>query len=202
MNMMPTTQIRNKNRYKIFAEFSSDLISTITPQGVFTYVSPSVHNILGLDAEVLVGNHLYNYIHPDDIDIFTKHQLQILENQQHTSLLFRMMNHKNEYVWMETRVQLIHDAKTGMIKELILISNNANDKIMQEEKFKQTEKILSETQSLAKIGSWNYDPSKDEIFWSSGMRTIYKLSNDFVPSIKAYTSMIHPEDKERVLKNL
>ncbi len=56
---------------------------------------------------------------------------------------------------------------------------------------------LREAQALAKIGSWGYDLSDQQIEWSDQMYDLFPQSReDGPPSFESHYSSIHPEDRE------
>ncbi len=59
---------------------------------------------------------------------------------------------------------------------------------------------LDEAQQLAKIGNWNIDKIKEEIYWSKGTRLIYGVNDAFVPGYDAFVMMLHPADRDRVIE--
>jgi PAS domain S-box-containing protein len=73
------------------------------------------------------------------------------------------------------------------------------DENAQEKKLQATEKMLSEAQKLACMGSWNVDIEKREIFWSEGTKATYGITGEFVASFDTFLKMVHPDDKEWVL---
>jgi PAS domain S-box-containing protein len=63
----------------------------------------------------------------------------------------------------------------------------------------RSEQQLAEAQSIAKIGSWEWDVSTDEVSWSDELYRIYGLSREeFVPTYAGFIDGIHPEDRDRV----
>ncbi len=71
-----------------------------------------------------------------------------------------------------------------------------------EKENRETLSLLLEAQFLAKVGSWNVDVAKNEIYWSEGTRITYGVDKDFKPSFEAFISMIHPEDRDRIVAGI
>ena len=66
------------------------------------------------------------------------------------------------------------------------------------DKLRQSEKLLTDAQHIAKLGSWKWDIIKDEITWSDEMYVIYGFNkNDMEFTYEKYLKLIHPEDVER-----
>jgi two-component system, cell cycle sensor histidine kinase and response regulator CckA len=47
---------------------ASDLITVLTTDGIIRYESPSIHRLLGWRPEELIGQRVFDYVHPDDVE--------------------------------------------------------------------------------------------------------------------------------------
>ncbi|MDX1795503.1 MAG: PAS domain S-box protein [Hydrogenovibrio sp.] len=64
---------------------------------------------------------------------------------------------------------------------------------------KSLEVHLNEAQSLARIGSWEYDIQQDYLWWSDEIYRIFEIDpKDFKASYQAFMEMVHPDDREMV----
>ncbi|PSW07165.1 sensor domain-containing protein [Photobacterium lipolyticum] len=62
---------------------------------------------------------------------------------------------------------------------------------------------LEEGQRVAKIGSWHWDLTTNVLAWSKELYRIYDIDDmTLTPSLDLITQLIHPDDKERVVKAL
>lgn len=59
-----------EQRFRAFAEQSSDIILLVDKKGTVTYVNPAVH-VLGISAEERIGSDIFERVHPDDIKLVT-----------------------------------------------------------------------------------------------------------------------------------
>ena len=59
---------RREEHYRSLIEHSLDLISILNTDGTIRYVSPSHEHVLGYRLDELVGQNVFNFIHPDDLD--------------------------------------------------------------------------------------------------------------------------------------
>jgi len=58
---------------------------------------------------------------------------------------------------------------------------------------------MNTSQRLANIGNWDYDITKDNLFWSNQIYKIFEVDKSkFKPSYEYFLNVIHPEDKEMV----
>ena len=56
-----------EKKYRTLVENLNDVIYTIDPQGIITYMSPVIEKIVGYKASEIVGQHFGHFIHPDDL---------------------------------------------------------------------------------------------------------------------------------------
>ncbi|MBB6646242.1 PAS domain S-box protein [Halobellus ruber] len=63
-----TDRRRQRRRTERFVEESDDVITVVDPDGTVTYASGSATRVLGYDPDDLVGENLFDYLHPDSRD--------------------------------------------------------------------------------------------------------------------------------------
>ena len=58
---------------------------------------------------------------------------------------------------------------------------------------------LNRAQQIASIGSWDYFPEEDIVFWSDEVYSLFgiKEKSSFVPTVGKLMNMVHSEDRER-----
>ena len=61
-----TEQRRRERRTERFVEESEDVVSIVAPDGTISYVSGSAERVLGYDRDTLIGETLFDYLHPEE----------------------------------------------------------------------------------------------------------------------------------------
>lgn len=119
----------SETRYRILAENASDLITKLTPDGVYTYVSPACRTILGYEPTDLRGHSFYEFIHSEDlanIKFMNPPLLSPTDNKVFT-LRFR---HKNDtYVWLESSLRGVYHSETGALRRLVIIARDVTERL-------------------------------------------------------------------------
>jgi PAS domain S-box-containing protein len=90
--------------YRDFVENSSDVVTLIDEDGVFSYNSPSINEKLGYEQGELVGESVFEYIHPDDRASVVEKFEELVENTETDTRKaeFRIRKANGEYVWFES----------------------------------------------------------------------------------------------------
>ncbi len=59
----------SEERFRALIENSSDIVAVVGMDGAIRYASPSVERLLGYSTGEIIGQNIFNYIHPADLDI-------------------------------------------------------------------------------------------------------------------------------------
>ncbi len=118
----------SRERYRLLAENSTDIISRQTPQGIYRYVSPACQVVLGYKIEEMVGHSFYDFFHPDDLEKVRAEQAAQPERPSVETITYRARHKDGHYIWLETTNRLIRDAKSGMALEIIGVSRDVTDR--------------------------------------------------------------------------
>jgi diguanylate cyclase (GGDEF)-like protein/PAS domain S-box-containing protein len=112
----------SEKRFRLLAENASDLITSIDPQGVRTYVSPSCRALLGYEPEELIGVVASEIIHPEDRPHIAAY-LQSVRDRGPASAEARFRHKGGRWIWMESRGRAVLDA-AGSVVELQTVARD------------------------------------------------------------------------------
>ncbi|HEU4505531.1 MAG TPA: PAS domain S-box protein [Nitrospira sp.] len=74
----------------------------------------------------------------------------------------------------------------------------ASERKRTEQKLQRTEELLLRAQRGAQAGVWEIDLRTDRVTWSEPYYDLFGIDHSTEPSVAAWISCIHPEDRERV----
>lgn len=78
------------------------------------------------------------------------------------------------------------------------IMRDLRPQLEQERNLRLSENRLSTAETIAGMGSWEWDLDKDHVQWSRGLYQLYGMTGDGVESLETWLSTVHPEDQQRV----
>ena len=112
----------------MLAENASDVVYTVGPQGVITWVSPSVRERLGWQPEELIGRRIRELMHPDDLAVAAEQRREIerLGGGVGTSEL-RFATAAGEWSWMSLTGRALVD-ETGAVVGGVESLRDINDR--------------------------------------------------------------------------
>jgi len=129
---MALTEIQR--HYLLLAEYSTDLITKYTPDGICTYVSPAITKVLGFRADELIGKPVFHLFHPDDLKSKRRFFTKLLDSPTDESICYRVRRKDDNYIWLETSSKAITHALTGETLEVIAVSRDITERKETEER--------------------------------------------------------------------
>ncbi|GAC1340506.1 MAG: hypothetical protein NVSMB18_10750 [Acetobacteraceae bacterium] len=93
---------RREERYRLLADYSSDLIIKLGPDLHQQYVSPASEGLLGYRPEELLGGDIRDTIHPEDRSLLEENIGELLRSDMAASVRYRLRSKSGEFVWVET----------------------------------------------------------------------------------------------------
>ncbi len=126
-----------KRKFQLLAENSTDLISTHTLDGTYTYVSPSSEQIFGYTPEELIGENAFDFIHPDDREAVIQSRKKVLGSSQPQKVEFRKETKKGGYKWVESINKSVEHSRSSGNIEIQASTREITDRKVYEEKLKK-----------------------------------------------------------------
>jgi diguanylate cyclase (GGDEF)-like protein/PAS domain S-box-containing protein len=90
----------SESRYRLLADYASDLIMRISHDGTRRYVSPSVKDLLGWDVDEFMDSGV-ELIHPDDRAPVAAAVARLWETGKPSLTEYRVLRRSGDYLWLE-----------------------------------------------------------------------------------------------------
>lgn len=112
--------------FKLMADNMTDLVCLLSPQGNYSYVSPSAEWILGYRPEELLGTQLCHLVHPADQETCRQTCADQTQAGESTQLAYRVRHKLGHYIWVETITRPILN-ETGDVVQLQIASRDVTE---------------------------------------------------------------------------
>ncbi|MBD2754253.1 PAS domain-containing protein [Spirosoma validum] len=90
---------------------------------------------------------------------------------------------------------------TEQVQETLLcFFTNITDRVLAEQELIKNLTLLQHTEELASMGSWDYDRSTDQFFWSEGMYRLFGLELGTPISLQTYVNNVLEADQPVALR--
>lgn len=173
-----------------FIELSVDLVCIANVDGMLYKVNPAFTTVLGYSKEELAGSSFMNLVHPDDLAMTFKEVEKLAQGEMTISFENRYRCKNGDYIVLSWNTS--PDPVTG---NLYCIARNITKEKIAEQNLIDGNNLLEESQRIAKIGSWKFNLTTNDLVWSDGHYRIFEM--DKLPSnelYKTYRDLVHKDD--------
>lgn len=123
----------SEDRYRYLAENSGDMISTHRPgDWAYTAINPAVLAVSGYTPEEVLGQPAYDFFHPEDAEAMKRKLIPAIYRNGVRTFRYRHKYKNGKYHWLESTHRSIRDERTGVLKEIIVVSRNISTQIQVE----------------------------------------------------------------------
>ncbi len=166
---------QSEQKFRSIVENANDIIYQLTPDGVFSYVSPNWVDILGHDVVEVEGKLFTPFIHSDDLAICLGTLHRAIETGQKQSGIEYRVRHKNgAWRWHTSNISVLRDAN-GSVVSVVGIARDISDR-------KQAEEALRESEERFR----NLVESTNDLIWELDENAIYTYVSPQVKDILGY----------------
>lgn len=184
--------------FKAVADSANEAIVSIDHLGNVIYVNKSVEDVFGYSHDELINSNL-EMLMPSGIKIHTNGSGGITQEAEITRLVGntteltgkRKNGQKFPVELSLAKWEMNNETYfTGMIRDISMKKQIESELI-------EKQKMLENSQKIARLGSWEWDVVRNFITWSDEMFAIYGLKpGEFIPTYEGYLQRIHPDDVE------
>ncbi len=110
----------SRNRYRLLAEHSSDVVALVGADGVVQWVSPSVRDMLGWEPDEMVGLPGADFVHAEDL----RRRMAV---HRHPSTVRPLSDEVRcrcaggDFVWVSLRMREVHDDEGRLVDVVVSI---------------------------------------------------------------------------------
>jgi len=186
----------SEEKYSFLVQNSQDIIFTINLDGIFTYVSPAWTILLGQPICDVIGKSFQQFVHSDDVLKCMSLMQEILEaGQSQKDIEYRVQHIDGSWRWHSSHGAPIKNEK-GEFVGFHGIGRDITARMQMEEDLIESERLLRESQEIARLGSFSWNISKG--IWTSSkiLDRIFGIDESYIHSFEGWLAIIHPDFRE------
>ncbi|MBN1288752.1 MAG: PAS domain S-box protein, partial [Actinobacteria bacterium] len=136
---------KSEEHFRSLIENSMDIICILDTFGMILYINPAVREVLGYSAEEVIGDNVFELLHPDDAVVFLNARNDIVEEEGTSRYVQVRFHHKDEsWKTLEAVGKSFLDAN-GVMKVII----NSRDMTARKEAEEQLVRLNRELETYA-----------------------------------------------------
>jgi PAS domain S-box-containing protein len=160
-----------------------------------TFIGDNSAARLGYEPQELLENSRFwlSCIHPEDAGRIDAHLNHVLEHDRHVCE-YRLLQPDGTYLWLCDEAQLIKDADGKALEIAGCLIDITARKKAEAERARGMEQ-MTDAQSMAHVGSWDWDMDTNTVHWSDELYRIFGRDRAASVTYDSVIQAVHPEDK-------
>ena len=162
--------------------------------GRYTGFNKSFETFFGKSKEELIGKSVFDLYPVEFAEVYHSQDLKLLENpivQIYSSQMQDTRGIVHDVIFHKASLTDDQGSITGLVGAML----DVTERKQAEDKLREKDRLLSESQRLGHIGSFLYDKT-GQLSWSEEMYRLHGVSPDtFIPDVESFFSLIHPDDR-------
>jgi PAS domain S-box-containing protein len=192
--------MESEERFRHLIEAARDYaIFMLDPGGRVVTWNMGAGRIKGYRTEEILGQHISLFYEPGDVELKKPDQaLKVAATEGRFEDESWRVRKDGCRFWANVVLTALKD-ETGEIHGFVTVMRDLTERKRAEEALRRSEAYLAQSQRLSHTGSWGWDASAEEVFWSRETFRILGADRQAVkPSYQFLIEHVHPEDRVSV----
>ncbi|MEM6646237.1 MAG: PAS domain S-box protein [Bacteroidota bacterium] len=192
----------NEERFRAMFEQAAVGVARLSTSGKWLHLNRRFADTLGYTPNEIRGRRFDDLIHPDDVAACQALREQLSAGDtHHAALEVRYQGAHDRLIWCNMSLSMVQSADGT--RYFVLVIEDITERKQAEDALQRSEALLSVSQSIANVGSWDWDISTNLVQWSENLYRLQRIEpGDVRPSFKAFINWIHPDDRDMVVGTL
>lgn len=182
--------------FRRMADTTSDIIAVLDARGRRVYANAALTQLLG-SGDAVIGKEAFRHVHPEDRSRVESMFAQMLADGIGRRIEFRYLLPGGEVRHFDSQGNTI-PGPDGKVNLVVVVSRDVTARRQMEDELRARNVQLEEAQSVANLGSWEWDVRSNTIWWSDQLRRIFGVDGHFQPKLESVLEAVHPEDRATV----
>jgi PAS domain S-box-containing protein len=193
-----TRELRlSEERYRSVIDQAEEIISMITPEGIIVSLNPAFERVLGWEREHWIGRSFFGLV-PADLQPVAEHLFMQLDDDGKIGPVRVTAVHKNgSRVAIEVTARQKFDS--GIAVGFQAVMRDVTEREIAQSALRDRERQLAEAQTVAKLGSWEFDLVGGTMWWSDEAYRLFGLEPRRGPTrYEEFLERIQPHERQLV----
>lgn len=186
----------SEQRHRALIEEQTELIALVSADGTLDYCNPALRQFFALDETQSRTWNLLNGMAGGDRRVMKLHLGLALAAPDPIAAETRVTSGAGLERWVSWR--MLPRTTEGGLPAVYLVGRDVTNRRNAEMQLKASQDFLARTGRVAGVGGWELDLASGKITWSSQIRRIYEVDDDFVPTLENTLSFFTPEGVAKV----
>lgn len=174
-------------------EGSGDAIFSATIEGTITRWNRAAEALFGYESSEIIGKSMDLLVPEEQREQLQKAQGRVIYDKLSQHFTALRLNRQGQLIDVEMTVSPIVDS-TGTVIGVSRIAHDETEQRAREQRLRESQRQLVETQRIAHVGGVQYDVVADVMTWSAETFRILGVDMSETPSTELFLARVHVDD--------
>lgn len=181
----------NNEKYKPLMDLNIDGICELNSNGKIVEINPAFQKMSGYSRDELLDLHFTHLMFADQSELL-RGQFEAYDGQVITEFECKFKNKIGRCLYLSSTIIPIF--VVNELRGMYVISKDITEQTLS---FRKNQYMLTHSQRIAGVGSWELNPNSQISYWSEELFHIYGIENTGYINISKAVEYIHSDDRER-----
>lgn len=210
---------QSEAQFRLLSDSMPQFVWTTTPDGMLNYFNKALVEFCGITEKEIDNDDWLSMLHPDDRKGNLKHWQNSLATGEQFVYEHRLKTREGDYRWYLSRASPqksiedllqrwvgtstdIQNQKDNSERLELLVKERTKEIVSLNEYLRIKNNVFAQGEENALIGSYSWNLKTGSLEYSDNLYRLFGYEpGDFSPSFEKFVSMIHPADREQVIKD-
>lgn len=194
--------IKKSEIFQSFYDYSPLCMQSLNKEGVIVDVNPVWSDTLGYKKSEVIGTFFKDLLHNDDKNQFNVNYERFLQTGSQKNVYYRLKRKDRTYIGVEFNGSIGYNIE-GEVEKTYCVFKDITKLKQVERELEHKIEILTEAESISRIGHWEFDMINNKFFWSDEVYKLFEIEKEKVQELNFdfFLHLIHPDDRSNIKKN-
>jgi PAS domain S-box-containing protein len=188
----------SEQRWRHLADAMPQILFVVSAEGKVHFYNRRFYEYTGRSRDEPVEDAWRKCLHPDDVDLAIAAIKRVMSAEVPNGLEIRLRRDDGEYRWHLAQASRIRGEDDRLLQLYVTCTEIHESKLLRD-RLEDSTTLLSQAQRIARLGSYEYDVSRNVGRWSENLFVIFGLEyREGWFDADEFMSRIHPEDVPHV----
>ena len=194
-----STERRRERQYQVMLENDPNVISVQDADGTQTYQSPSIERVLGYTPDELLGQKVWDFLHPDDLTVAAEYMNRLKAGVSDRSPVEVRFRHRSgEWRWFECVGTNLLDEP--VVKGIQFTAKDITDGKLAEAELRRSERRYRTLATASNKLIWAATPTGEMIPFIEHNQTTFSGRTLEESSGWGWVNIVHPDDRDQATR--
>ncbi|MDF2927567.1 MAG: hypothetical protein K0R57_6481 [Paenibacillaceae bacterium] len=136
---------KSETKYRLITENMTDIIGVLNYRGKIEYISPSTRSMLGMEPEQVMGQSVFDWLHPEDRSQISEFFKKSLTTGIGEVGEIRIKHSEGHWIVLEVSSRWMADHNMGDLPNILLVARDVTER-------KKAEELMVKSEKLSVVG--------------------------------------------------